>query len=336
MQRRQFLKTAGMVAVAPATTACAPRLVEPIPHPTIAPSKFGKQSSAEQVTEGLDLSGRLAVVTGCNSGIGLETMRVLALRGAHVVGTGRTMEKAKTACESIAGKTTPVAVELSDLDSVAAGADRINALGQPIDMLILNAGLGVTTEHKKIRGLEQTFAINHLGHFVLANRLLPRVLSAPQGRVVTVSSFAVLRMDSMEITFDNLSHDGIWSGGHAYAHSKLANALFSLHLSQRLANSNATSNALHPGVIGTNISRNVPKLAQWAFTAYADLMHKNIAQGAATSCYVATAPELKQISGQFFSDCNAVGFERPHNMDNQAMAKRLWDVSEQLAKGYII
>src|SRR5687768_16864605 len=211
-------------------------------------------STAEEVTAGLNLSGKTAVVTGCNSGIGLETMRVLALRGAHVIGTARTLERGQEACASVRGKATPVVLELSDFDSVVACAEAIRGFDTPIDALVCNAGV-LLTELQQVRGLEMQFVVNHLGHFLLVNRLLDRVTAAPQGRVVVVGSMAHAQVPSGGIQFENLSGQG-WER-QAYGHSKLANGLFSFELSKRLAGTRATSNSLHPGAVATNIMRNL-------------------------------------------------------------------------------
>ena len=119
------------------------------------------------------LDGKVAIVTGCNSGLGYETMRVLALRGAHVIGTGRTLEKAQKACQSVAGKTTAVALELSNLQSAVDCAQAIGALNLTPDILICNAGIGTFTDLELVNGIEKIFLVNFLGHFVLVNHLLP-------------------------------------------------------------------------------------------------------------------------------------------------------------------
>ena len=217
-------------------------------------SSFAADATAEDVTAGIDMSGKTVVVTGCNSGIGLETMRVLALRGAHVIGTARTLERGREACASVQGKATPVVLELSDFDSVVACANEIRALDTPIDVLICNAGM-LLMELQQARGMEIQFVVNHLGHFILTNRLLDRVTAAPQGRVVVVGSVAHRQAPPGGIQFDNLSGQG-WER-QSYGHSKLANGLFSLELSKRLAGTKATSNSLHPGVVQTNIMRNL-------------------------------------------------------------------------------
>lgn len=285
-------------------------------------SPFGPKSTAEEVTAGLDLSGKTALVTGCNSGIGHETMRVLAMRGAHVIGTARTPEKGAAARDSVQGRVTPVALELSDFDSVAACADEIDAMGLPIDMLICNAGV-LYGELRQVRGLELHFVVNHLGHFILVNRLLHRVLAAPQGRVVVVGSNNHMQAPEGGIQFDRLSGEG-WS--NYYHHSKLANGLFSLHLARRLRGTRATSNCVTPGPVrGTGILRNI--------SASSDGYPKTVAQGAATQCYVATHPSLAGVSGLYFADCNPA--EQSDYQKDEAMAARLWAVSEELTRGYI-
>jgi NAD(P)-dependent dehydrogenase (short-subunit alcohol dehydrogenase family) len=284
-------------------------------------SKFGPKSTAEEVTANIDLTGMTAVVTGCNSGVGYETMRVLALRGAHVIGTARTPEKGKQACESVTGKTTPVVLELSDLDSVVACAKQIDAMNVPLDMLILNAGV-VLDDWQQAHGLEMQFVVNHLGHFLLTQRLLDRVKAARQGRVVVVGSGSHRNAPPGGIQFGKLSGEGWFRQG--YAHSKLANGLFSLELAQRLKKTKATSNCLTPGGVRTNILRNVASSAA-AFP-------KSPAEGAATICYVATNPALAGVSGEFFANCNPAS-QSAYQVDRQ-MAARLWAVSEQLTERY--
>lgn len=285
-------------------------------------SAFGPESTAEEVTKGRDLSGKTVVVTGCNSGIGFETMRVLALRGAHVIGTARTHEKGIEACTKVNGRATPVVLELTDFPSVVACADRIRALTSRIDMLILNAGI-VLRELEQVYGLEKQFVVNHLGHFLLANRVLDLVRAAPQGRVVTVGSGNHRDAPAGGIQFDNLSGER-WAG-RGYHHSKLANGLFSLELAKRLAGTQATSNCVTPGSVRTNILRNVT-----SSTAY---QTKSPAQGAATQCYVATSPALAKISGEYFKDCNPES--QGEYQRDAAMARKLWEVSTKLTAKYL-
>ncbi len=289
-------------------------------------SPFNSMSTAEEVTRGLDLTGKTAVITGATSGIGLETMRVLALRGAHVIGTGRTMERARYACASARGMTTPVVLELTDFASVVACADTIRQRGKPIDMLILNAGV-YSDKIEEVNGIERHFVVNHLGHFILANRLRERVTAAPQGRVITVGSGSHYDVPPGGIQFADLS--GKRWGAQGYGHSKLANGLFSLELALRLRGTRATSNCLTPGTVRTGIFRSLP--AQQA--AALNEGRRLPPQGAATTCYVATHPTLKDVSGEYFADCNPA--RQSAYQTDRAMAAKLWDVSTDLTRRYL-
>lgn len=332
--RRKFLQVSAAAATAPLVTACGG--AEKYPADNVPRSGFNEDSTAEEVTAGQNLQGKIAVVTGCNSGIGFETMRVLALRGAYVIGTGRSLQKAEQACEKVRGIASPVELELADFDSVVACADVIRGLNAPVDILICNAGMrgGV---HEQIDGVEKHFRVNHLGHFLLVNRLIDRMYYASQGRVVVVGSRAAYRSaPAAGIEFDNISGERDYSVGKAYAHSKLANSLFSLELARQLTGTRITSNSLHPGVIDTNIVRHESALIRTAFSLFTAVGGKTIAQGAATSCYVATSPLLGSTSGAFFEDCNAVMVGGNHHLYDTQMAADLWRLSESLLGDYLI
>ena len=336
IDRRQFLGAAGaavLVSGLPACGAAERKLAAGVPV-----SRFGEDSTAEEVTQGLDLAGKLAVVTGCTSGIGFETMRVLALRGAHVVGTSRSLERAQAACRKVVGITSPAQLDLGDFDSVARCADDILTLRSPIDMLICNAGYrGGGNERQLINGIEKHFVINHLGHFILVNRLLARLYVSEQGRVVTVSSRTAYRDAPPEgILFNDLAMAGRYSDSLAYGHSKLANALFSLKLAELLRGTRMTSNALHPGVISTELSRNLNPLTRFAWDAYVRMAGKTVEQGAATTCYVATSPALGSTSGEFFEDCQAVRIDDEGHIHDSAMANRLLDTSIELTQDWLV
>ncbi len=335
MNRRRFIGLSAACAAAPLVSACGG--YEKVPAPGVPRSEFNEDSTAEQVTEGLDLSGKIAVVTGCTSGIGFETMRVLALRGAWVIGTSRSLQRADDACRRVIGKTTPLQLELSDFDSVVRCAETIRALNSPIDMLILNAGhRGGGNERTLIDGVEKHFLVNHLGHFVLVNRLLDRLFFAWQGRIVVVASRAAYRSaPDAGIRFDDLTLKNEYSDSLAYGHSKLANVLFSLELGKLLKGTRITSNALHPGLINTEIDRNVNSFMQFGFGVLAALRGKSVEAGAATSCFVATSPLLGSTSGRYFEDCNAIEVGNSHLQD-MTMADRLWVVSEELTRDYLV
>lgn len=343
--RRHWILGASAIAVAAGLGLYAERrrrqraaaAAQPVPPPPERPEgvpvgPFDVNSTAEQVTEGLDLAGRTVLVTGVTSGVGLETMRVLAARGAHVLGTGRSIERARKACESVEGRTTPLALELTDYRSVIVCAAAVRALGVPIDVLICNAGVMALPKLEQVDGVERQFATNHLGHFLLVHRLRDLIAAAPQGRVVVVSSAVLGWAHPQGIEWDNLSGERDYDPNRNYGQSKLANALFSLELARRFAGTSATSNALHPGYVDTKLFRHYP-LSLRGFNNVLDSGKVTVAQGAATSCYVATAPALARVSGHFFRDCNPV-VPDPRARD-AAAAARLWDVSEQLLKRYL-
>lgn len=289
-------------------------------------STFGADSTAEDVTEGLELNGTTALITGCNSGLGFETMRVLAMRGVHVIGAARTLEKAEQACGSVEGRTTPLAIELTEFDTIVAAAEKVKAANKAIDMLILNAGVMALPELQQVNGIERQFVVNHLGHFLLVDRLKNLLVAARQGRVVVVSSSAHVWASEEGIQFDNLSGEPGYDPFVAYGQSKLANGLFSRELARRLARTRATSNSLHPGFIRTNLTRHQPGGSDEDATPSARM--KTIPQGAATTCYVGTHPELEGVSGYYFADCNPA-LPNAHMQDDE-MAARLWTVSEAL------
>lgn len=336
IDRRRFLGAAGAGLLAPQFVACSG--IDRAPVAGIPPSGFDENSTADDVTQGLDLGGKLAVVTGCTSGIGFETMRVLAKRGAYVVGTSRKLERAEAACRRVIGTTSPVQLDLGDFDSVARCADDILSIRSPVDMLICNAGYrGGGNERQLINGIEKHFVINHLGHFVLINRLMTRLYIAYQARIVTVASRTAYRDAPEEgILFDDLGMARDYSDSVAYGHSKLANALCSLKLAALLRGTRITSNSLHPGVISTELSRNLSAVARFAWNAYVRMAGKSVEQGAATTCYVATNPALGNVSGQYFEDCNAVTIEGEGHMHDVAMADRLMETTIDLTSDWLV
>jgi len=335
LNRRQFL-TAGTVAAAGATLpGCVDTDGEDFGRPEGVPlSNFNRNSTAESVTAGIDLTGMTAMITGCNSGLGFETMRVLTMRGATVIGAARTMEKAEEACASVPGKAIPVVAELSDLDSLVACGEAVEKIGLPVDRLILNAGIMALPELEQVNGIERHFFVNHLGHFVLTNRVMPSLLRSKSGRVVVLSSSGHSFAPEDGIPFDNLSGETGYEPWKMYGISKLANGLFSLELNKRLAGSKATSNSVHPGVINTNLGRHFPWWQRIAASLIGWTFMKSIQAGAATQTYVATALPLEGYGGYYFSDCNPVNPDP--RMQDEAQAAKLWDVSVDLTKPYLL
>ena len=323
----QYMTTMGVLSALPAS------VLAQIITKTPARSPFDSSSTAEEVTEGIDLSGKTFAITGANSGLGYETMRVLALRGAHVIGIARTQEKADKACATIKGEPTPVFLDLADWGSVVACADRIRGMNIPLDGLINNAGIMALPELELVNGVERQFAINHLGHFILIMQLHDRVLEAPQGRFVLLSSRAHRRAET-GIHFDNLDGSKGYDAWNAYGVSKLANALCARELARRIEHTEATANSVHPGVINTPLVKHLPLWQQWTAKYLGWAFMKDIPEGAATTCYVATSPDLVGVRGFYFADCNVNEGDTPY-MQDDAMAAKLWQVSEELTRDYL-
>ena len=336
MKRRQFLQHATAVAAMPLLGACSgdDPVVQIDSRFPVGP--FDADSTAEEVTRGMDLTGKVALVTGCNSGLGYETMRVLALRGAHVLGTGRSLEKASKACASVSGQTTPLVLELSSLQSAVDCARAVADLNLSPDILICNAGINTFGELELVNGMEKMFLVNFLGHFVLVNHLLPLMQRAPPVRIVHVGSrSAYTKAPKTGIDFDNLRGEKEFDAEEAYGRSKLANALFSLDLAKRLEGSGVTSNVIHPGLVKTSIARTAPALVRVAFDMFGGLIAKTPAQGAATQVYVATHSIVEGVNGAYFEDCNPVTVSGDHHIFDEPMAARLWATAEDMARGYL-
>jgi WW domain-containing oxidoreductase len=266
------------------------------------------------------------LVTGCGSGIGRETARVLALRGARVLGTGRTLERAHAACAATAGDAIPLACELSDPQSVRACVEHVRQLGLELSGVICNAGIMALPRLERAHGYELQFFTNHIGHFSLVTGLVDSL--APAGRVVMVSSSMHRRAPAAGVDFDNLRGERGYNRWEAYGRSKFANVLFAKQLARRFAGTARTANAVHPGVIRTELQRHMPTVAALAMTALAPIALKNVPQGAATQVYVATHPALAGVTGQFFADCN-VAAARP-DTDDVHLAEQLWSISERI------
>jgi len=291
-------------------------------------SGHGYASSAEEVTEGIDLSGKRVLITGINSGLGAETARVLSMRGAHIVGAARTVEKAQAALDEIEGESTPVACELSDLLSVKECAAHVADTGKPLDVIICNAGIMAVAKLETIHGIERQFFTNHIGHFTLVTGLLESL--ADSARVVMLSSAGHQLTPKGGIALDNLTGERGYNKWRNYGQSKLANLLFAVELARRFEGTDKTANAVHPGVIRTNLGRHMGGALSFLFAATGPIYAKTVAQGAATSCYVAAHPRTATISGKYFADCN-VAKSSGHGRDAE-LARKLWDASEEIVE----
>lgn len=286
---------------------------------------FGYASTAQDVTEGLDLAGRRILVTGCASGLGLETTRVLAKRGATVVGAARTEAAAAAAGRSVGATVVPVACDLSEPASVRACVAAV-ANQAPLDAIVANAGVMAIAERQVKHGQEMQFLTNHIGHFLLITGLLGRLTD--RARVVVLSSAAHLRAPPDGIVLDDLSGEKWYGPWTSYGQSKLANLLFARALAKRLAGTGKTANAVHPGVISTNLGRHMPTGLRVAMGAFGPLFLKSIGEGAATQTLVAVNPKAEGVTGEYWSDCNvarssALGADL-------ALAERLWARTEEI------
>ena len=295
-------------------------------------SRFNRHSTAEEVCDGINLTGKTMVITGVSSGLGFESMRVLASRGAHVIGLARTRDSAAQACARVAGPTTPLACDLSDLSSVARCADAVAALDLPLDVLMCNAGIMALPDLHIKAGLELQFLTNHLGHFLLINRLLAQLTQAPAGRCVIVSSMAHHHTVEGGIDFDNLNGARGYDPWRFYGQSKLANLLTSNELARRLYGGTTTANAVHPGVVVTRLGRHASGHFAHALAALSKPLQRSVAAGAATQCYVAAHRDLRRVSGQYFADCNPATPSRLAS--DAALARALWDRSLELTAAY--
>lgn len=290
------------------------------------PSGFGYSSTAEQVTAGRELRGTTWVVTGSNSGLGEETVRVLALRGARVLSLARTEDKARAAAPPGAD-VVPVACELSEPASVRAAVARIRGLGFPLSGIVGNAGIMALPTVERRHGVELQLFTNHVGHFLLVVPLLD--LLTADGRVVMVSSAAHFNTWREGIRLDDLGAEREYTPWSAYGQSKLANLLFARELARRMP-AGQTANAVHPGVIATNLVRHMNPVLQFAWTTVAPpLFLKSIPEGAATQCWAAVHPDAGKLRGEYLADCNAAKCLAAGRDD--ALAAALWAKTEALA-----
>jgi WW domain-containing oxidoreductase len=290
------------------------------------PSGFGYGSSASDVVSGLNLRGKRILLTGCNSGIGYESMRVLAGAGATVVGAARSLEKARSACDSVQGETLPVACELAEPASVLECVERVRATEKKLDVILLNAGIMALPKLQLAHGYDLQFFTNHVGHFILATGLLDML--AEDGRVIVLSSEAHRMAPRVGIDFDNLDGSKGYSSWGFYGQSKLANLLFVRELARRFEGSKKVTNAVHPGIIQTNLGRHMNPVTNALYALGNPLVLKDIPQGAATQCWAAVHPSSSLINGQYMADCNVA--RSTTTGGDMELAARLWDETEKI------
>jgi len=313
---------------------------------------FGAKSTTDEVLNGIDLSGKRVLVTGVSAGLGIETARALAAHGAEVVGAVRDLAKAEAATESVraqvanGGSLTLIQLDLASLASVRACATKLSADGRAFDVVIANAGVMRTPLGQTVDGFETQFGTNHLGHFVLVNRIAS--LIAPGGRLVNVASSGH-RYADVDLDDPNFER-GPYDPMIAYGRSKTANILFAVAFDRRHKGRGVRATALHPGGIKTELGRHMAPdeldmlvaqiNAQLAANGEPPFQWKTVPQGAATSVWAAFAVPAEQIGGNYCENCQVSdindGFISPVSPGVRSYAldpehaEALWDKSEEM------
>jgi len=321
----------------------------------LAATSFGATSTTEEVLSGVNLKGKRIFVTGVSAGIGVETTRSLAAHGAEVVGAARDLNKAKTATEQVrkdaaanGGSFELVELDLANLKSVRACADRLLAKGEAFDAVIANAGVMATPFGHTADGFETQFGTNHLGHFVLVNRIAALIRTG--GRLINLSSAGhrYSNVDLVDPNFERTPYDPMV----AYGRSKTANILFAIAFDKRQRDRGVLAAAVHPGGIRTELGRyaepgRIEKVIeeinrQLAAQGKGPFQWKSIPQGAATSVWAAVVAPAEEIGGQYCENCH-VGRIVPEDAPMTAVsegvrgyaldphsAEALWKKSEEL------
>ncbi|XP_066244150.1 retinol dehydrogenase 11 [Saccopteryx leptura] len=291
----------------------------------IATPQIRKMLSSGVCTSTVQLSGKVAVVTGANTGIGKETTKELAQRGARVYIACRDVQKGELVAREIQTMTGNQQVlvrklDLADTKSIRAFAKGFLAEEKHLHILINNAGVMMCPYSKTADGFEMHIGVNHLGHFLLTHLLLEKLKESAPSRVVNVSSLA---HHLGRIHFRNLQGEKFYSAGLAYCHSKLANILFTRELARRLKGSGVTAYSVHPGTVNSELVRHSSFMRlMWQLFSF---FIKTPQQGAQTSLHCALTEGLENLSGKHFSDCHVTWVSAQAR--NETTARRLWDVS---------
>jgi len=318
---------------------------------------FGATSTTEDVLSGINLQGKRALVTGVSAGIGVETARALAAHGAHVVGAARNLEKAEAATAQVrqgaaahGGGFELVALDLGSLASVRACADQLLAKGEYFDLIIANAGVMATPFGHTADGFETQFGTNHLGHFVLINRIAPLMRSGARLINLASSGHRFANVDLEDPNFEHTSYEPFL----AYGRSKTANILFAVAFDQRHRDRGVRAAAVHPGGIQTELGRHLgtgqiqtiieQMNKQLAAEGKESFQWKTIPQGAATSVWAGVVAPAGEIGGRYCENCH-VGKIVPDEVAisaisegvrgyalDPASAQALWEKSEELVK----
>ena len=304
-------------------------------------AKLGAQTTTDEVLAGVDLSGKRILITGVSAGLGVETARSLASRGAMVVGAARDIAKAQSATEGVVeGDFTLQELDLASLESVRRCTDRLVADGRPFDIIIANAGVMATPEGRTADGFETQFGTNHLGHFVLVNRLASMIRDG--GRLVNLSSMGHRRGD-VNLNDPNFQKEA-YDPWVAYGRSKTANILFAVEFDRRHRARGIRAAAVHPGGIATELGRYMTEEARAALVASINpqgaepFLYKSVQQGAATTVWASVVASGDEVGGLYCEDCHVAdviddpairGGVRSYALD-PAHAEALWHKSEEL------
>ncbi len=309
-------------------------------------ASFGHDTTTDEVLEGIDLTGKRALITGGSGGLGAETARAFASKGAHVIVTARDLPKAEAAVASIRESTGNDRVEIEELEldsfaSIRAFAKRFLARDESLQILVNNAGVMACPYGTTQDGFELQFGTNHLGHFLMTGLIAPALIAGAPARIVSVSSRG---HHQSPVLFDDIGFEKHpYDKWEAYGQSKTANILFARELERRLGKQGVHANAIHPGVIMTDLARHMQPedftlLPERAAARGVEMTIKPVEAGAATQVYAATAPELEGIGGVYLEDChiaevddheNAPEGVKSYALDSEA-AQRLWSISEEL------
>jgi NAD(P)-dependent dehydrogenase (short-subunit alcohol dehydrogenase family) len=320
----------------------------------VATNAFGATSTTEDVLAGVNLKGKRILVTGVSAGLGVETARALVAHGAHVVGAARDLAKAEAATAEVRNETAArggsfelIELDLANLKSVRACADKLLAKGERFDVVIANAGVMATPFSDTIDGFEMQFGTNHLGHFVLINRIAPLIHKG--GRLINLSS-AGHRFSDVNLADPNFERTP-YDPFVAYGRSKTANILFAVAFDRRHRANGIRAAAVHPGVIETELARHVDpshlqkvidQISQQLAAEGKDFQWKTIPQGAATSVWAGVVARADEIGGQYCENCH-VGKIVPDDVTISGVsegvrgyaldpntAEALWKKSEEL------
>ncbi|MGD9792878.1 MAG: oxidoreductase [Acidimicrobiia bacterium] len=296
---------------------------------------FGYTTTADEVVAGHDLTGKVVVITGASSGIGLEASRSLARAGATVVMANRNPEKSAAALADVVSsvpgaKVESVELDLTSLASVRAAAAEVLARHPKIDLLINNAGVMATPFERTVDGFELQFGTNHLAHFLFTNLLLRAVVAAAPSRIVNLTSNG---HGISDVRWDDPNYEtSEYIPWQSYGQSKTANILFTIELERRLGDKGVHVLCVHPGVVGTDLFRYLSEDdKKWldGRLAKSGLVTKTPQQGASTTLVAALSPQFDDKGGLYLDDCQVSDAAQPYAIDPEA-ARRLWALSEKM------